>query len=206
MAEEKKHESQVEEPDLAGTYTAADYMEWKLDELVELIRGKIVKMSPSPSSFHQLISGALHLQIGLHFKNRDCQVFIAPLDVYLVKEDEDVKATENILEPDLFIVCDPAKIKRFGCVGSPDLVVEILSPSTSKKDQKWKFDLYEEYGVCEYWIVSPFDRSVWVNVLEDGIYRTKRPVTEDDRLISEIFPDLEVDLEEVFKNVPKEDW
>lgn len=186
---------------MAGTYTAADYMQWKLDELVELIRGKIVKMSPSPSTIHKMISLELSRQLGNQFHKSACSVFHAPLDVYLLKEDEDIMQGENVLEPDLFVVCDPNKIKKFGCVGAPDLVVEILSPSTSKKDEKWKFDLYEEYGVREYWIVSPLDRSVWVNVLEEGKYKTRRPVTEVDKLNSDIFPDLEVDLEEVFRDV-----
>lgn len=199
--EKDRLKNKVEEPDLAGTYTAADYMQWKLDELVELIHGKIVKMSPSPSTIHQMISLELSRQLGNQFHKSTCSVFHAPLDVYLLKDGEDIKEGENVLEPDLFVVCDPNKIKKFGCVGAPDLVIEILSPSTSKKDEKWKFDLYEEYGVREYWIVSSTTRSVFVNVLENGQYRTNRPLTEDDKLTSEIFPDLEVDLEEVFRDV-----
>jgi len=191
----------VEEPDLSGTYSAAHYMRWKLEELVELIRGKIVKMSPAPSSDHQSISAELTSQVVSFFKKRKCRAFHAPFDVYLVHPDQDYKTTQNIVEPDLCIICDPEKIRKFGCVGAPDLVVEILSPSTSKKDQKDKFELYEEYGVREYWIVFPESKSVMVYVLKNGQYTSHRPVTEAETLRSITFPKLEIKLQDVFENV-----
>jgi len=191
----------AEEPDLSRSYTAADYLKWNLDELVELIRGKIFKMSPSPSSNHQRISMEMGGVFYNFFKNRKCLFFPAPFDVYLVNPGQDYKEAKNVVDPDLCVICDPEKIKKFGCVGAPDLAVEILSPSTSKKDQKDKFELYEEFGVREYWIVSPENRSVIVNVLEDGRYKTFRPVTEGEKLRSKIFPELELELQEVFKNL-----
>lgn len=191
----------AEEPDLSRTYTAADYLRWNLDELVELIRGKIFKMSPAPSSNHQSISRELGGIFYLFFRNHRCQFFSAPFDVYLVHPGEDYKEAKNVVEPDLCVICDTDKIKKFGCVGAPDLVVEILSPTTTQKDQKDKFELYEEFGVSEYWIVSPENRSVIVNMLENGRYKTFRPATVGDRLHSGIFPKLEADLSEVFKNV-----
>ncbi len=191
----------AEEPDLSRTYTAADYLRWNLDELIELIRGKIFKMSPSPTSNHQKISRELGGIFYLFFNNKKCQFFDAPFDVYLVKPGQDYKEAENVVEPDLCVICEPEKIKKFGCVGAPDLIVEILSPSTSQKDQKDKFELYEEFGVREYWIVSPENRSVIVSMLDDGRYKTFRPVTEGEKLQSKFFPQLEADLKEVFKNV-----
>lgn len=201
MSEGEKPLTTVEEPDMSGTYTAADYLRWNLDELVELIRGKIFKMSPSPTSNHQRISSKFNRLLDIFFESKKCEVFPAPFDVYLVKPAQSYKEAENIVEPDVCVICDSEKIKKFGCVGAPDLVIEILSPSTSKKDQKDKFELYEEFGVREYWIVSPENRSVIVNVLEKGSFKTFRPLTEGEKLKSKIFPELEVDLKEVFRNL-----
>jgi len=201
MMSEKEKPLIVEEPDLAGTYTAADYLRWNLDELVELIRGKIFKMSPAPTSNHQRVSMKLSEIFSVFFNKNNCHAFHAPFDVYLVKPDQDYREAKNVVEPDLCVICDLEKIRKFGCVGAPDLVVEILSPSTSQKDQKDKFELYEEFGVREYWIVSPENRSVLINVLEDGRYRSFRPVTESEVLQSKTFPQLKVDLKEVFKNL-----
>ncbi len=86
-------------------------------------------------------------------------------------------------------------------MGAPDLIVEILSPATSKKDRELKFDLYEEYGVREYWIVSPEQRNITVNVWESGKFKILAPLAEGETLTSEIFPELTVDLTEVFKKV-----
>lgn len=146
----EKKPNQVQEPDLSGTYTAAEYLQWKLDEMVELIRGKVFKMTPAPSSNHQRIAVELIRIFANHFHNKKCEVFEAPFDVYLVAVGQDYKTAENIVEPDLCVICEPGKIRKFGCVGAPDFVIEILSPSTSKKDLKDKFELYEEFGVREY--------------------------------------------------------
>ncbi len=202
--DKEKQPDIFEEPDLSGTYTAADYLQWKMAEMVEIIRGKIFRMSPAPSSRHQAVSMELSLQMGYFFKKKMCRLFAAPFDIYFTKDGEDYKKTKNVVEPDLCVICNPDKIKSFGCVGAPDLIVEILSPSTSMKDQKLKFELYEEYGVKEYWLVYPETKSVIVNVLKNGKYRTQRPVTEDKKLNSIIFPELEVDLNEVFQGIKEE--
>ena len=201
MYENEKSPEIFNEPDLSGSYTAADYLQWKLSEMVELIRGKIVKMSPAPSSNHQLIAVELTRAFANFFYNKNCKIFSAPFDVYLVKTGEDYKKTKNIVEPDLCVICATEKIKSFGCVGAPDLIIEIISPSTSKKDQKDKYELYEEYGVKEYWIIFPETRSVMVFQLVNGKYITSRPFTEIEIIKSRLFPELEVDLAEVFRNV-----
>ena len=131
-------------------------------------------------------------------------MFNAPFDVYLVHPGVDKKEAVNIFEPDLCVVCDNSKIEKRGCVGAPDLAVEILSPSTARKDLKDKFELYEEFGVREYWVVSPENKSVIVNVLENGSYKTLRPATEGDTLHSIIFPGLKVNLTEVFEHVSED--
>ena len=188
---------QVEEPDLTGTYTARDYISWKTEELMELLRGRISKMSPSPSSVHQQIVMNLGSALHIHFK-RNCLVFPSPYDVYLIKPGENWKDTKNIFQPDLCVVCDTSKIYDRGCMGAPDLVVEVLSPSTAAKDLGTKRDLYEEYGVKEMWIIHPQDATVVVHILENGKYRIMPIYAKGQIIKSPTFPDLKVDLNEVF--------
>ena len=204
MSSEEKQPQTFEEPGLSGTYTAADYLTWQMDELVELIRGKIYKMTPAPSSFHQQISTELMRQMLPHFTGNPCLLFHAPFDVYLVHPGENFKSAASIVEPDLCVICNAAKIKKMGCVGAPDLIIEILSPSTSQKDQKDTFELYEEFGVREYWIVSPENRSVMLNLLDEDKFKTYRPLTEGEVLCSHIFPELQVRLEDIFKGTGTE--
>jgi len=191
----------VEDPDMSGSYTAKDYLSWQLDELVELIRGKIYKMSPAPSSNHQDISIQFLDQMLDYFRNKECSIFHAPFDVYFVHEGEHYKESKNIVEPDLCVICNASKIKKFGCVGAPDLLVEILSPSTLTKDRKLKFELYEEFGVLEYWIVSLTNHSVTIHLLENKKYKTLKPLTSKEKLESKFFPGLEIELKKVFRNV-----
>ena len=202
--EETKEHGLVNEPDLAGYYDASDYLKWKFDGFVELIRGKIFKMS-SPATAHQIVSANLSLAILNHFKLHPCKAFIAPYDVYLVEDGEDYKHARNIVQPDICVICDRNKIKRLGCVGAPDLIIEILSPSTARKDLDYKFSLYEEFGVEEYWIVHPVEGSVIMNVLENGRYKTLRARAKGELLNSVLFPELTVDLEAVFDDIEFED-
>lgn len=203
-SDEEKELPKVEEPDMAGYYTASDYLQWTFEGFVELIRGKIFKMS-SPASAHQVVSRELLRQMIRHFDNQPCQLFHAPYDVYLIKEEQTYRQTRNIVQPDICIICDRDKIKRLGCVGAPDMVIEILSPSSVRKDIDDKFDLYEEYGVREYWIVHPLEGTVTVNVLEDGAYRTLKPQAKGEILRSVLFPELAVDLETVFDDIDFDD-
>ena len=105
-----------------------------------------------------------------------------------------------MVQPDLCVVCDVAKLDQRGCVGAPDLIIEILSPGNTKKEMKEKFSLYEESGVREYWLVQPVDNTVLVYVLnEDGKFIGLQPFTEDEYISPTIFPDLSIDLMEVFE-------
>ncbi|MEX2589780.1 MAG: Uma2 family endonuclease, partial [Chitinophagales bacterium] len=120
MKEYKEHTPDtVNEPDLSGTYTAADYLQWKMEEFAELIRGKIFKMSPAPTINHQRIAKKFLMNLEVFFTNTPCELFFAPVDVYLVKPGQHYKKTKNIVEPDLCVVCDESKLKDFGCVGAP---------------------------------------------------------------------------------------
>ena len=139
-------------------YTYRDHRQWPDDERWELIGGVAYVMS-GPSSPHQGISMEMGRQIANHLRGKRCRPFMAPLDVFLPpihQMDED--DVDTVVQPDLLVVCDSAKIRERGIWGAPDLVVEILSPSTSRKDQNEKYNLYERSGVKEYWVVEPAGR------------------------------------------------
>lgn len=144
------------------SYTYADYLKFTFDDKVEIIKGKIYKMSPAPSSSHQAISIKLSTDLYLYFQAHNCSVFAAPFDVVLPVSGKDFEASDRVVQPDLCVICDPAKIQERGCFGAPDWIIEILSPHTAKKDLNDKYDLYEESGVLEYWIVDPIHRAVEV--------------------------------------------
>lgn len=178
-----------------GVYSYADYILWKIKERVELFKGKIFEMS-APSPIHQEVSGNLYAVMHYHFRDEPCKLYSAPFDVRLPKKGE--TQIYNVVQPDLCIICDFSKIDNRGCVGAPDLVVEILSPGNSKKEMKNKFDLYEEAGVREYWIIDPDRESVLINVLENGKYKTLNPIADKD-FSSVIFPNLKLNTENLFK-------
>ena len=183
--------------DLNGSYTYADYLTWQIAERIELIKGKIWKMSPAPSSRHQVISGTLFGFLWQHFRKSPCQVFTAPFDITFTKEEEK-KQAKTVLQPDISIICDPNKIDKRGCNGAPDLVVEILSPGNSRREMRHKYEIYEEYGVQEYWVVRPYEENVQIFSLVDGKFIGRQPVYKEQQLTSYIFPDFTIDLEEVF--------
>lgn len=192
----------VEDPDLSGSYTYADYLTWQWDEMAELIKGKIYKMSPAPGSLHQRVSGNLFGKIWNYLHGNPCQVFAAPFDVRLPlqkksKLDEEIT---TVVQPDLCVVCDPIKIDARGCIGAPDWILEILSPHTSSKDLREKFDVYEEAGVNEYWVVHPQEQTILVYTLTvNGKYQGMlKPYIRTDRVSSITLPDLVIDLQEVF--------
>ena len=184
-----------------GTYSYADYLTWKFKERVELFRGKIMRMSPAPSIMHQEILGRLFLQTASALSGNPCRLYFAPIDVRLYDRRKSLKADRDVftvVQPDLCVVCDSTKLQdNQSCNGAPDLVVEILSPGNTKREMQKKFDLYEEAGVREYWLVHPQDEIVLIYVLNvDERYVGLRPFTEMAQ--SKIFPELGVDLEKLF--------
>ncbi|MFZ4428254.1 MAG: Uma2 family endonuclease [Saprospiraceae bacterium] len=185
--------------DPEGSYTYADYLLWRFQERVELIRGRLCRMSPAPGLRHQQISLELSRQLANHFLYQSCQVFAAPFDVRLPVGRKKGQET-TVVQPDLCVVCDPAKLDEQGCAGAPDLVVEILSPGNSAREMKDKYEVYEESGVREYWIVNPNEREVLVYILqESGRFIVLDPVRAEGALQSHIFPGLKVEVGMVFK-------
>lgn len=170
--EEENKFQLMEEPDPSLSYTYADYLRWKFEEQVELIRGKIFKMSPAPTPLHQQISGKLFLRVGNFLEKKSCNFFSAPFDVRLpVRNKKKDSEITTVVQPDICIICDESKIDQRGCLGAPDLVIEILSAGNTQKEVNLKFELYEEAGVKEYWIVYPAEENIAVFILnEKGKY------------------------------------
>jgi len=140
-------------------YTYGDYRTWPDDERWELIEGVAWNMSPAPFRRHQEISLELERQIMANIGDGPCRMYHAPFDVLLPDNiDEADDEVVNVVQPDIVVVCDPAKLDERGCRGAPDWIIEILSPSTSKKDLAEKHALYERHGVREYWVVDPGNR------------------------------------------------
>ncbi|MDO4762789.1 MAG: Uma2 family endonuclease [Flavobacteriaceae bacterium] len=187
----------IDQLDLDKTYSYADYLLWKFKERVELFKGKILKMSPAPSRRHQEISRNLNRALDHFFFNKPCKLYYAPFDVRLPRQSKEDKEIYTVVQPDLCIICDENKLDDKGCIGAPDLVIEILSPGNSKKEMKDKLELYEEAGVREYWIADPNQESILIYVLENGTYRVKKPVV-DDFVNSQIFPELRFHTNDIF--------
>lgn len=192
-------ESLLAEPD--AFYSYADYLKWTFEERVELIKGKLFRMSPAPRARHQAISINLTLDIGNFLKQRSCKLFSAPFDVRLpTKPDDPDDQTFTVVQPDLCVICDPSKLDELGCKGAPDLIIEILSPSSASKDLNEKLALYQEHGVKEYWIVYPGENLIEQLVLNQaGNYQSKGKFTETEVIESIVLAGLEVRLQDVFR-------
>ncbi len=150
------------------SYTFADYLTWSEDEHIELIDGEAVMMAP-PSTAHQLISGELFRQLANFLEGKKCLAIPAPFAVRLFEDEDDTPAdVQTVVEPDISVICNRNKLDDHGCKGAPDMVIEILSPSTRRHDRMVKLNLYQRAGVREYWIVSPEVQTVEVLLLEDG--------------------------------------
>jgi Uma2 family endonuclease len=192
----------ISQLDFNKTYNYADYLTWKFDDAVELIRGKIMLMSPAPNVSHQRIETKLLLEIGNYLKNKRCEVFPAPFDVRLYDRKKSVlknKKCHTVVQPDLSVICDPNILDKQGCNGSPDWVVEILSPGNSKKEMKTKYKLYQESGVLEYWLIYPEQQAIHQFILKDKSYHLKQMFTDGDIASPHLFPNLKINVTEVFK-------
>lgn len=184
--------------DLNKIYTYADYLMFRFKERLEIIKGKIYAMSPAPNVAHQRAATTLTGIFYNYFLKNPCQVFTAPFDVRLPNKDANGKGIYTVVQPDLCVYCDENKLDEHGGIDAPDLIIEILSPGNTQKEMKIKFDLYEEYGVKEYWMVHPLDKTIMIYSLQNGKYQSHRPMIEDDTARSVIFPDLEVVVAELF--------
>ncbi len=184
-----------EDLDLSRRYTYAEYLTWRFQERVELLRGWVTKMSPAPSLYHQTVASNLYLLIAPHVQ-RPCKFFFAPFDVRLQR----TSGHESVVQPDLCVICDPGKLTERGCDGAPDWIIEILSPGNSKREMRDKYALYEESGVTEYWVVDPLHYSVERYLLTDGSYVRHAPHFIDDEEIAALsLPEIIMSGEAVFE-------
>jgi len=180
-------------------YSYADYLTWSAEERIELINGEIWDMSPAPTTKHQKISLLITLEIGSFLKGKPCDLFAAPFDVRFVKDkkqqDQDIFIT---LQPDLSVICDKSKIDEKGCLGSPDLIVEILSPSTGYKDETQKLTIYEEYGVREYWIVNPDRKTIQIFLHNGKDFDKPDYYRNNETIKSSVLKGFQIALKDIF--------
>jgi Uma2 family endonuclease len=182
-----------------GSYTYADYLTWQMEEMVELIRGKVFRQAAAaPRRIHEELTVILVTRFYEFLKGSNCKVYTAPFDVRLPVSSKKHEDIDTVVQPDLCVVCDQEKLDELGCVGAPDLIVEILSPGNNKKELKNKYDVYESAGVREYWIIHPDERTLLIYTLDNGSYVASRLYTLGDRISSTSLPGFELDLDEVF--------
>jgi Uma2 family endonuclease len=187
--------------DLSKTYTYADYLQWTFKERVELIKGKLFKMSPAPNRMHQGLSSCLHNELYNFLKGKKCRVYSAPFDVRIPRKTKNDKDVITVLQPDICVICDESKLDYRGCIGAPDIVVEILSPSNNVTELKNKYEVYEHAGVLEYWVVSPQDKTFLVYTLRDGKYMASRLMVAGDMVHSSVLQGFSIDLADLFESV-----
>ncbi|NCE64151.1 Uma2 family endonuclease [Pseudoflavonifractor sp. 524-17] len=179
-------------------YTMAQAMTWDEGDRIELIDGSPVMMAP-PTRAHQRAVAALIAQLYDYLKEKKCEVYPAPFAVRLFELDGDrPEDVDTLVEPDISVVCDPSKLDDIGCKGAPDLIMEILSPSTIRHDRFTKFNLYQRAGVREYWIIDAANQSAQVFVLEDGRYAAKDFGAAGDTLQVNVLENCAIDLSQVF--------
>ncbi len=187
----------VEELDMSAKYSYADYLKWKFEERVEIIKGKVFHLA-APRRRHQGISMEISTQINLFLSGSKCKIYSAPFDVRLPVSKDDTK-TFTVVQPDICVICNPDKLDEKGCNGAPEFIIEILSPSSSERDAIIKFDLYEEVGVKEYWMVYPDVNLVDVFLLnENGKYQLVKKYAAKQKVPVNVLESCEVDLEKVF--------
>ena len=172
------------------SYTWDDYRQWDDGQRWEIVGGEVYAMSPAPTLRHQRIQAELTSAFNAFLRGKPCQIFPAPTDVKLSDED--------VVQPDLLVVCDETQLKETHVEGPPTLVVEILSPSTASFDRVHKMRLYAQHGVKEVWLITPYPWLAEVYALDGETYRLAQAYEKTDTLTSVIFPDLTIELEKVF--------
>jgi Uma2 family endonuclease len=193
----------VEEPSsFYEFYSYADYLTWPMDLLAELIHGKVFKKAAAaPKRIHQQVASKLNFKLYQFLEGKMCQVYPAPFDVRLPKDSKEDHEIFDVVQPDLCVVCDPSKLDERGCIGAPDLIVEILSPGSSQLELKHKYELYESRGVREYWIIHPEHQNMLIYTWVKGTYVPSQLFTAGDVIESEVVKGFKLDLEEFFSDI-----
>jgi len=188
----------LHELDMSSTYSYSSYLRWQFDERVELIKGKVLEMS-APSVLHQRVLLRIAVKFDTASKIESCETFVAPFDVRLPGRSKANSAIFTVVQPDICVVCDAGKLDVKGCLGAPDLVVEILSPGNHQKELLIKYDLYQEFGVKEYLIVEPEKKLLLQYVLNsEGKFAEKQVFSGADVYHSSVLPDISLCPDQVF--------
>lgn len=187
-------------------YTYADYLQWPDDARYELIDGEAFLMAPAPLVEHQEVAGEVYRQLANQLDGQSCRPYIAPVDVRLPRTDEADAAIDTVVQPDVLVVCDPAKIDRRGVRGAPDWVLEVLSPSTAAHDQIAKRRTYERAGVREYWLVHPGDRTLTVYLLDNGQYGRPEIYELKDATPICVLPGVSIAWDALVERLPKPEY
>lgn len=170
-------------------------IENRSDNPMEFIDGEIY-LQASPSTIHQRVSRKLSTIFDMYFSDKECEPFVAPYDIILKSEKDILK---NKVIPDLSVICDKSGLNEKNYIGSPALIVEILSPSTAWIDISKKLELYQRFGIEEYWVISPKNSNIQIfNLNEEGFYGEPIVYYKDDIAKSNLFGDLNVNLKEIF--------
>ena len=177
-------------------YTYSDYALWPDSPRYELINGSAIEMV-APTQYHQGMLMELGRQFANFLKGKSCKVFLAPFDVRLNYSTDD----DTVVQPDLVVVCDQAKLNGKHCLGAPDLVIEIVSPSTARNYTVIKFKLYKEAGVKEFWIVEPLNRLLSVHLLHNNEYKTSY-YSDTDVVSVDVLEGCTIELADVFSEGP----
>jgi len=186
-----------DEFDENGRYTYADYLKWEGPQRYQLFNGEAFQMA-SPSVIHQGILMELSIQFGSWLRGKPCQVFASPLDVRLFPKEDN--SDDTVLQPDLLVVCDKNKIVKGSVNGAPDLIIEIMSPSNTRRELFLKFQYYLEAGVREYWVIEPEEKKVQVHIYERGRYISA--IYKDSAHISvSVLPGLEIALDDIWARI-----
>jgi len=179
-------------------YSLADCLTWDGNELIEIIDGEVFMMA-TPSRIHQKISGELFRQLANYLEGKKCEVYSAPFCVRLFEQDGDrPEDVDTVVEPDISVVCDRSRLDQYGCKGAPDLIIEILSPSSLRHDRLVKLNLYKRSGVREYWIVNPDEQSVQVFLLDGGILQIHEVYGPEDIAKVNVLEGCFMELSKVF--------
>lgn len=179
-------------------YSFADISTWDEGENIEIINGEAFMMA-TPSSQHQEISMEIARQLANFLVGKECKVYPAPFGVRLFEQDGDrPEEVDTVVEPDISVVCDRSKIDKYGCKGAPDLIIEILSPSTRRHDRLVKLNLYQRAGVREYWIVDPENKAVQVFIQDDGALKIHEDYGREDMAKVNVLNGCFIELNKVF--------
>ncbi|MBP6448520.1 MAG: Uma2 family endonuclease [Saprospiraceae bacterium] len=182
-------------------YTYGDCLKLEIEEMVEIIRGKLFRMSLAPRTKHQKISGNIYFRVRQQLEYSSCNVFHSPIDVVLPIKDKKRTKSTTVVQPDICVICDPKIIEEKPVFGVPDFVIEIIAGKDVKRDTQYKCSVYEEAGVGEYWIVFGEMRFVEVFILENGKYQRLNAFSEDDIIPVKTLPGLSISMDDIFEGV-----